>query len=163
MKKIHIILLLGALSFISCLGDFGDPGGEPNYEGFLVGLYNPSEISYNNGELVIGSFDNQGNFIATDSIILNDIKGGRSFENYFVNENRWKPDLNRIRAIPSDTCYFKLKLSNGREEIIKKNVFGEGQMALRLPTNKDNFRGAFGSLGIYIENEFVYGGAQERY
>lgn len=103
-----------------------------SYEGFRFSISN-SETELENAKILIGGKKNN-NFIATDSILLSRIysplsslnnffqlKEGKAVKDYYYKSNRWKPNLDLIRAIPSDSCYFKLVLPNGRESLLKNN------------------------------------------
>ena len=156
MKKIHIIFLVVALSFTSCLDGIGDPGGEPDYDGLTFSIINTSDEAYQESTIFIGGLDQQDIYQPTDSIVLDNIKRGGGFIPYYFNENRWKPDLAKIRALPSDSCYFKIKLSNGREEFFKRPMNNNiTRLALKLP-EEEVFESDYGSINVQIENEIIY-------
>jgi hypothetical protein len=147
MKIKKLILLSLLIAAFSC----ADPGGDPIYNGFVFNFINDTTKELNS-KVIIGGFSN-GFFTPTDSVSISNIKKGRTYSHpMFVGENRWKPDLEKIRAIPSERCYFKLKLSDGREELLTKYSSIE-IFSLQLP-NKAYFTGDFGLLSITIdENE----------
>ena len=151
MKKKYLQLL--CLVFLSSCTD---PGGDPTFEGFTFGFTNRTHKVYD-ARLYIGGFLN-GGFIATDSIDINDLKTGSPdiHGNYFVEENRWKPSLDKIRAILSDSCYFKLKLSNTREEIIE-DFDSSNYFSLDISDGKMNFVGRAGDILIKITDTKIEG------
>lgn len=129
---------------------------DPTYSGFQLDFWNGTNEVYN-AEIIIGGL-NDGKFIATDSVVVKEIEiDGNNSLPYFVSENRWKPDLNKIREIPSEWCCFKIKLSNGREELIARYNTNE-LFSLQL-LNKDSFKGDFGVLIITINNSIITGRA----
>jgi len=152
MKK-PILLLLLTLTLFSC----SDPGGDPVFDGFQFAIKNETNKKYSI-ELVIGGMKNDV-FIPTDSIIMQPEIEANSYPSYFTEANRWKPNLNKIRAIPSERCYFKIKLSNNRVELIGRYNQQE-LMGLLLP-NEDVFEGDYGRLLIAIWENEVTGYAGE--
>ncbi|MGB0891057.1 MAG: hypothetical protein ACPGUU_01805, partial [Flavobacteriaceae bacterium] len=110
--------------------------------------------------LYIGGIINR-NFIATDSVKLKDIKKGGVkqvgkdiYNIYFTNENRWRPNLDKIRAIPSERCYFKIKLSDGREKVIlntSSEFFG-----LDISDGKKEFVNEKGRIYMYIYDDDIF-------
>lgn len=147
IKKI-LILLLSIFTF-SC----SDPGGDPIFQGFQINSFNGTN-NILNGELVIGGCI-KGNFIPTDSIKLSNIKTGRSHPlSNFFDENRWKPNLDKIRSLPSDRCCFKLKLSDGREELLTE--FESSDLLSLLLPNETNFKGSFGLLFISADKDEIW-------
>ena len=161
-KEYYIITILFIyLVFNSCNG-IGDPGGEPVYDGLTFRISNRTNEIYQ-GEIVIGSLVNN-KFIATDSIkFIRSLEVGSALSNYphFVGENRWKPNLAKIRKIPSERCYFKLKLSNGRSGIITRYNSNEF-FCLLLPATK-HYRGEFGRIFLNIDYNQLSGRAAEEF
>ncbi|MFK8060816.1 MAG: hypothetical protein AB8B78_12090 [Polaribacter sp.] len=156
MKNKNILILFITLVLLSCDG-IGDPGGEPIFDGFMISVNNSTNKVYQ-GEIVIGGLQNN-NFIATDSVSFKrDLEiGGSNLGFHFVNDNRWKPNLDKIKTLPSDSCYFKLKLSSGRQEIITR--YNSNKLfSLKLPETT-NFKGDFGRLIISISDTSVIGRA----
>jgi len=155
-KNSPVLILL--LILYSC-GDIGDPGGEPIYEGFVFSVLNRTKDIFQ-GKILIGAIQDN-TFKATDSIVFNRSLeiGGLDLFSHFVGENRWKPDLEKIRKI-SNQCYFKIKLSNGRKEILldfDTNDF----FNLDLPS--DNFfTGDYGKIYITIRPDNTWGDVAER-
>ena len=151
MKKILILWFL-VLTFFSC----ADPGGERIFDGFSFTFYEYTGEDYDI-EIVIGGMDN-GVFIPTDSIKMETkLPALKKGYGYFFEGNRWKPDLDKIRAIPSSHCYFKIKLSNNRTEMIGRYNL-PGLMSLLLPSS-DAFSGDYGSLIISIRKDKITGKA----
>ncbi len=150
MKKIIIIVFV-ALTLNSC----ADPGGEEVFEGFMFSFYEYTGEDYDI-EIVIGGMDN-GIFKPTDSIKMETkLPALKKAYNFFFEDNRWQPDLNKIRAIPSEKCYFKIKLSNNRAEMI--GGYQEELMSLLLPSG-DVFIGDYGRLVILIKKDKITGKA----
>ena len=153
MKK-TLILLLFTLTLFSC----SDPGGDPVFDGFEFAIKNETNKKYSI-ELVIGGMKNDV-FIPTDSIIMQPEIEANSYPSYFSEANRWKPNLNKIRNIPSERCFFKIKLLNNRSEMISRYNQQE-LMGLLLPED-EVFEGDYGRLLIVIwENEVTGRAAEE--
>lgn len=136
-----------------------DPGGDPLFEGFEVSFINNTNEVYD-AEIVVGGYKNDI-FMSTDSISLSNIKRGKNNGSYFIDKNRWKPNLDKIRNLPSEKCGFKIKLSNGREEFIIDSNTNEVKKLL-LP-EVGNFYGYFGFLIITINDSNFTGGAVEEF
>ena len=151
MKKILILWFL-VLTLFSC----ADPGGEEVFEGFMFSFHEFTGEDYDI-EIVIGGMD-KGIFKPTDSIKMETkLPALKKAYNFFFDDNRWKPDLDKIRAIPSSHCYFKIKLSNNRTEMIE--VFNQKVlMSLLLPSG-DVFVGDYGRLVISIRKDKITGKA----
>lgn len=148
IKKQNIIIGLTLFILTSCVKD-----EDRVFEGFS--FYITSNVgSFEDSEIVIGGMQN-GTFVPTDSIKFDKIE--YLSRHYYFDDNRWKPNLDKIRAIPSGRCYFKIKLSDQREEMIMNN---SSLMSLLLP--KENFfKGRYGQLQLNIEVDKVFGGADE--
>ena len=154
MKKRILLLVFTVLILFSC----ADPGGDPEYRGFEFNVWNRTNVD-SSLEIVIGGMKN-GVFIPTDSITINQILKSNSSYNYYTDKTRWKPSLNEIRMLPSQSCYFKIKLSNQRQEMIKR--FNQSSVFFRLLLpSEDNYVGDYGSLYINIYNNKVTGHAAE--
>ena len=151
MKKKLLVLMIASLSMYSCVLDKGRP-----YEGFSFLIYNNAHEVFEDAEVVIGGMQN-GAFIPTDSIKFDEIDARLAPRHYHFDDNRWKPNLDKIRAIPSERCYFKIKLSAQREELIMNNG---SLMSLLLPS-ENFFKGRYGELQLNIQIDNVYGGADE--
>ncbi|NVK51603.1 MAG: hypothetical protein HWD85_01620 [Flavobacteriaceae bacterium] len=149
MKKYSFLtLIIITLVLSSCVRDEDEP-----YHGFVFDFWNYTDEVYD-AELVIGGYKN-GTFIPTDSILIHQIQKGEGKLFYFSEENRWKPNLDRIRNIPSERCYFKLKLTPQRQEMIIRS----GQtdiLGLKLPSRR-HFKGDFGKLIIGIRDTEITG------
>ncbi|NVK51604.1 MAG: hypothetical protein HWD85_01625 [Flavobacteriaceae bacterium] len=151
MKK-TLTLIITTFIFTSCSGWTGIT---PTFKGFEFGFWNYTNEVYD-AELVIGGFNN-GKFIPTDSIMIDQIKiGGAVLHGYhFSGENRWQPNLDKIRNIPSERCYFKLKLTPQRQEMIIRS----GQtdiLGLKLPS-RGHFKDLHGLLLISIRDTKIEG------
>ncbi len=151
MKKRILLLVITVLIFTSCVKD----EDRVRY-GFTIAFWNHTNEVYD-AKLIIGGLKN-GIFIPTDSINVNQIKlGGDIHPYYFINENRWKPSLDKIRNVPSERCYFMLKLSSQREEMIKK--YGQQELKSMLLPGSDTFVDDYGRLLISIRDNEVTGRA----
>ncbi|WP_088323474.1 hypothetical protein [Polaribacter tangerinus] len=152
-KNIHITLVIFLILIVSC----GDPGGEQIFDGFSVSFINRTDQTLD-AKILVGGFSD-GVFYPTDSIIAKNVKTGTIMNGYFEDADRWKPDLDKIRNIPLERSYFKLKLSNGREEML--TVFNSTELFnLKLPNTK-NFVGDYGRLFVTIFDTEVIGRAVE--
>ena len=148
IRKI-IILMFSVFVITSC----SDPGGDPVFEGIEFDFRNKTNQEYT-VEIVIGGMLNNV-FVPTDSVLMpTEIKASKS--HFFYTEgNRWKPDLNKLRAIPSERCYFKIKLSPQREEMVKRSDKSDA-LGLLLPSS-DFFAGDYGRLILVIDGGEVTG------
>ncbi len=152
MKKI-LILALMVLTICSC----AESGSEPVFEGFEFGIKNRTNKKHSI-EFVIGGMLN-GKFVPTDSIKMQPEIEINGYPSYFTNENRWKPNLDKIRDIPSHRCYFKIKLSDNREEMVGR--FNQQElMSLLLPSG-NVFVGNYGRLYFTIWGNETIGSAEE--
>lgn len=142
MKTKILITVISFVFLTSCVRDEDMP-----FEGFTFLFSNHTSRNYSEAELFIGGIKN-GVFIPTDSIlIVPKIKtNGNGY--HFIGENRWKPDLRKIRAIPSDRCYFFIKLTNDRESLLGKYNQTE-PFSINLPSD-NTIGGNMGSVRIYI-------------
>jgi len=148
MKLQRLIIVLTLLVFASCVKD-----EDRVFEGFTFVITNETDIEYD-AEIFIGGMEN-GVFVWTESKLITKIKSGGNNPHYFIDENRWKPNLELIRALPSENCYFKLKLTNNREEILKiyntTNPFN-----IDISNEKKN-EGDEGRMYLYIHDDKVFG------
>ncbi len=151
MNKQKIIFVLTFFIFSSCVKD-----EDIVFNGFEFSFWNYTKEVYD-AKMIIGGMQN-GVFKPTDSIDVNQIKVGQGTNPYyFIGENRWKPDLDKIKAIPSQHCYFKIRLSPHREEMIKRS--GQSQILSLMLPNGDFFTGDYGSLIFGIRDNEVTGRA----
>ena len=156
MKKSILFLVITVLTLFSC----ADPGGDPIFDGFSFSFYEFTGEGYDI-EVVIGGMDN-GIFKPTDSVKMGaKIPSLARGETYLYSNERWKPDLDKIRTIPSSHCYFKIKLSNDRGNRTEM-IGGYNQqelMKLLLPSG-DAFVGEYGRLVILIRKNEIIGKAE---
>jgi len=151
MKTKIVIVVASIFLLISC----ADPGGDPVFEGFSFSFSNHTK-AYTDAKLFIGGMKN-GVFISTDSILITPKIPANNRYNYFGDENRWKPNLSKIRAIPSGRCYFLLRLSDEREELIERYEQTE-LFSLSVPEGK-KFVGDLGYILISIWDDRITGNA----
>ena len=144
------------ITIFSC----GDIDGDEHYDGLTFRVSNRTNQKYQ-GEIFIGAMVNN-KFIATDSIkFVRDLVTGSQNLSHFINENRWKPNLAKIRNIPSERCYFKLKLSNGRSGIITRYNSNEF-FSLLLPVS-EYFSRDYGLIFLNIDDNQLSGRAAEEF
>lgn len=114
---------------ISILFSCSLPDEPRNQIGFTFDIRNKTGIIHENATLSIGGFK-EGVFIATDTYIFPKIvypehpewpDYGGDIQLFAVIE-RWNPNLDLIREIPSKEAYFKFKLNESRE-VILENAF----------------------------------------
>ncbi len=155
MKTKNVFLFFCTMLFVSC----GDPGGDIIYEGFSISIYDRTETDLDY-ELYIGGFL-QGNFIPTESLLITNVEleNIKPLTPYF-DQNNWKPDLNEIKNLPSDRCYFKIKLSDGREELL--TAYSSNELFSLLMPDESNFSGRFGALFISIDTDETWANVAER-
>lgn len=151
MKKNILFLIITVLIIFSC----SDPGGDPTFEGFEFSIWNKTSNEYDI-KIITGGMQN-GIFVPTDSIVMQQKIKMNSYFSYNNSENRWRPSLDKIRAIPSERCYFKIKLSNQREEMIGR-YNQQVLMSLLLP-GEDFFTDDYGRLLISIRDTKITGRA----
>ncbi len=149
MKIKRIIIALNFLILISCVKD-----EDRSYEGFTFRFSNHTNTEYN-AKIFIGGIKN-GMFMSMDSIsIVPSIKLSGNNSYYFGGENRWKPNLGLIRELPSGSCYFLLKLSDSREELVK--VYNNNAtFSIPIPNGKKILDDE-GSIRIYIYDNEIFG------
>lgn len=141
-------MLFSLILLFSCTG----LGGETNFKGFQFSIWNDTQQVLE-AKIIIGGEQN-GNYIATDSVLIEEIKiGGNNPSPFFLNENRWKPDLDKIRNIPANECFFVIDLSNGRRERIGRFQSNE-LFSLQLP-NVYHFTGDRGDILLSIKDSEV--------
>ena len=148
-KKMIVLIVLFTLNGCTGLED-------ENYYGFEFHIHNGTSQEYN-AEIVVGGFKN-GVFIPTDSIRMNPIAislSEHSGSSFFEEKNRWQPDMQKIRRIPSDSVFFKLKLTNDRQEFIKKSETNDALFALKIPEN-NLLKNDKGAVGFRITDLVIY-------
>lgn len=152
MKNLFLLLLITPFIF-SCV----DAGGDTIYDGFTFRISNRTNQVYE-GEIFIGTLKNS-NFIAIDSIKFErklEI-GGSTLLSHFIGGNRWKPNLDKIKSLSSERCYFKLKLSSDREELVTR--YNSTDLFSLLLPNKNFFEGDFGEILLNISDSQISGSA----
>ncbi len=150
MKKKILFLVIAILTLSSCVKD-----EDRSFEGFSFFITNNASTVFENAEIVIGGMQN-GVFVPTDSIKLPKLERLIP-KDYHFDDNRWKPNLDKIRAIKSDSCYFKFKLSSQREELVGRYNKVE-LMSLLLPSG-NVFKDDYGELLFTIQEDKVIGSA----
>ncbi|WP_088323475.1 hypothetical protein [Polaribacter tangerinus] len=155
MKTKNIFLVaISLILIVSC----GDPGGEQIFDGFSVSFINRTDQTLDAKILVGGISD--GVFYPTDSIIAKNVKTGTIMNGYFKDTDRWKPDLDKIRMIPSERCYFKLKLSNNREELLTE--FNSTELFNLILPSASHFIGDYGKLFFTFNDSETWADVGER-
>lgn len=149
MKKTHFLIIITIVLFSSC----ADPGGDPSFDGIKF-VFGNRVKPYFDAKVFIGGMQ-QGVFIPTDSIVVANIDIGVD-NYYFLDENRWKPNLELIRNIPSDSCYFMLQLDSQRKELIGRYNDTKLLSAV-LPEKNNNFSGDDGYVIIAIWEHEITG------
>jgi len=148
----NIKLLFVAILFVSCLIDEDE---DVIRDGFKITYFNDTNQTYT-GKIIIGGLENNL-FVATDSINFDrEIEANRQTIMY-MDKDRWKPDLDKIRNLPSARCYFKIQLSDTRNQLITRYNSSE-LTSLQIP-NTTHFRGDFGRIFISIRNDQISGRA----
>lgn len=119
MKTNKIIIIIIIL-LTSC-----NPLEKSNFDPDLVGITfiisNETNQEYINANITIGGMKD-GEFIGTESYdfpTLKVIANKDNQQNIAVNVNRWNPNLDLIRNIPSERAYFKLRLKKDNELILR--------------------------------------------
>ncbi len=150
MNTKNILSVFIVLFCIAC-----EPFGGGPQEGFTFSISNLTNHRYD-AELFIGGFQD-GVFIATDSVPIPNLRVGYSDVNggYYIDENRWQPNLEAIRALPSEHAYFKLKLSEEREALIEQFESSE-LFSLAIPPGKI-FIDDEGAINITIKEDKISG------
>lgn len=148
LKKLKFLFFFIILT--SCLIDEDE---DVIRDGFELSFFNRTNTTYT-GKLLIGGFKDNI-FIATDSINFErEIAiGTETVPNQFTDANRWKPDLDKIRNLPSANSYFKIKLSDGTNQLLTRFDTNE-LFNLKLP-NTDHYRGNFGYISITIDDNQI--------
>ncbi len=150
MKKKILFLVIVVLTLSSCVKN-----EDRSFDGFSFFITNNASTVFENAEIVIGGMQN-GVFVPTDSIKLPKLERLVP-KDYHFDDNRWKPNLDKIRAIKSDRCYFKFKLSSQREELVGRYNNTE-LMSLLLPS-ENTFKDDYGELLFTIYDNNVIGSA----
>ncbi len=149
MNTKNILSVFIVLFCIAC-----QPFGGGPQEGFTFSFSNRTSQSYD-AELFIGGLQD-GVFVATDSVPIPNLRvGGATSPSYYIDENRWQPNLDAIRALPSEHAYFKLKLSEEREALIGRYQSSE-LFSLAIPPGKI-FIDDEGSIFISFDDSVIYG------
>lgn len=148
MKLQRLIIILTLFVFTSCVKD-----EDRVFEGLTFVITNETDIEYD-AEIFIGGMEN-GVFVWTESKLIAKIKLGGNNPHYFIDENRWKPNLELIRALSSENCYFKLKLTNNREEILK--IYNTTNPFNIDISNGKKIEGDEGRMYLYLYDDKVFG------
>jgi hypothetical protein len=118
IMKTKLIIICCALLFISCLED------EDRVRiGFTFEIVNLTNLEFENVKVTIGGLQN-GEFVGTESYTLPSIwirSSNSEVQNVAIDNNRWKPNLNLIKAI-SEQAYFTVQLE-GESPILLYDSF----------------------------------------
>jgi hypothetical protein len=116
--KTKLLITCCALLFISCLED------EDRVRiGFTIEIVNLTNLEFENVKVTIGGLQN-GEFVGTESYTLPSIwirSSNSEVQNVAIDNNRWKPNLNLIKAI-SEQAYFTVQLE-GESPILLYDSF----------------------------------------
>ena len=120
MKNL-VLTFLSVLFLASC--DIYPNDEDQDQFGFTVRVSNFENKEYKNMELIIGGMKN-GEFVATETLKLPVISKTNIKKTHYFNEGdgRWQPNLDLIRAIPSDSAYFYFKLTEERKGLLGYNT-----------------------------------------
>lgn len=149
-QNLYLFAIFSLLFLNSCINDVFN---ETPHEGITFSTFNKDK-DFTNIKISVGGMKND-EFIATESIIIPKLEFG-SFT-YFRDDNRWKPNLDLIRNIPSDSCYFWIKLTEERNELLTyyENYMYSGGVRFSVSEEKKYISGEDGYLIININKEKI--------
>jgi hypothetical protein len=152
MKIIIFVSFLVVLT--SC--DISDP--EADKIGFEISVANDSGVNYDNAKLMIGGMKD-GKFIKTESYSLPTLfarTSNNESQTIALDDNRWKPNLDLIRAIPSNRAYFSIQFE-GKEEVLLYDFWEKYKGELVSVTISEGrvIKNDDGELTISIEKDTV--------
>lgn len=159
MKKV-IIFVSFLVILTSC--DISDPEGDKIGFEFLIG--NKSGIEHDNVKITIGGIKD-GQFIGTESytfpkiLLLSDNwpdTKGNQHQSIALDQNRWNPNLDLIRAIPSERAYFTFQLEGGEEILLYDSYerYNGELVSVAIPEGRI-IKNDDGDLSITIEKDNV--------
>ena len=142
--------------------DISDPEGDKI--GFQFNIANMSEISHNNGKITIGGIKD-GKFVGTESyifpkilLISNNWPATVTGQTQYIalDENRWNPNLDLIRVIPSERAYFTFQLEGGEEILLYDSYerYNGELVSVAIPEGRI-IKNDDGDLSITIEKDNV--------
>jgi hypothetical protein len=159
--KIKILIIICCCFLVSCFFEDEDR----DQFGFTFWVSNKSGIEHENVKITIGGMEN-GEFTGTDSYIFPKIlvlsndwpdTTGNQTQYFAFYEERWNPDLRRIKAI-SDKAYFTVQLI-GENPILLYDNYSTGQNELTsfdIPEN-NIVKNDFGDIHITFETDNIFG------
>ena len=160
IMKIKILIIICCCFLVSCMED-----EDRDQFGFTFWVSNKSGIEHENVKITIGGMEN-GEFTGTDSYIFPKIlvlsndwpdTTGNQTQYFAFYEERWNPDLRRIKAI-SDKAYFTVQLI-GENPILLYDNYSTGQNELTsfdIPEN-NIVKNDFGDIHITFETDNIFG------
>lgn len=160
--KTKNLILISCLFLASCISQDGDL----DEYGITFSIANNTNQTYENASITIGGMKD-GEFIGTESYKLPILKiigyydwntYGDNREEIAIGQNRWNPNLDLIRAIPSEKVYFKLKLAEGSETLLRNVNFENGTLTTlvsRAIPKGYSFYNDDGDLSIAIWEEGI--------
>ena len=168
--KTKILIIVSLFLFISC-----NPLENIDLEhfGITFTINNNTNVIYTDASITIGGMKD-GKFIGTETYNFPKltITGTNEWNTYYGNgeggllriannsvdgNDRWNPNLDLIRNIPSEKAYFKLRLAEGNETLLR-DVNENGILATLVSRTIPEgyvFKNDRGSLYIGIWNEGV--------
>jgi len=151
--KLKLILYCSTFLLLSC----GSLDGDRVQFGFTFDVSNDSGVEINNAKITIGGLKN-GEFVGTESYLLPTIRIREyNWESQLIaiNDNRWEPNLELIRSIPSEKAYFSIELE-GRNPILLYNKKNNEIVSVAL-SNNIIIKNDDGKLQIVIEKDTIFG------
>ena len=127
--KTKFLIVFSCLLLSSCILKDGDI----DLYGITFSIANNTNQTYENASITIGGMKD-GEFIGTESYKLPTLKiissydwntYGDNKQEVATGQNRWNPNLDLIRQIPSEKAYFKLTLA-GNETLLRNINYENG-------------------------------------
>lgn len=117
VMKIKRLTLISVIVLASCRPV--DKEIERDLFGFSFDVLNGTQQEYKNAEISIGGIK-EGKFMATESYILPTIliNEFNTKIQKIAFENKWQPNLDLVRAIPSKKAYFSFRKQGGEEVLL---------------------------------------------
>ncbi len=159
MKKI-IVFIFCFCTLTSCIED-----EDRDQFGFTFSVQNKSGLEHENIKITIGGMQ-EGEFIGTESytfpkilVLSNDWPDttGNQSQSFAFYEDRWNPDLSRVKAI-SERAYFRIQFDSEEPFLLYDyDPNREGNLvSFTIPEN-NTIKNEFGRLSISIRNDNILG------